>query len=138
MEIKVGVELMTLLNDEEKVAFLIELLERHMSKFPAESNLANYLESIRGFLKTKDPILQKAECSNSELFIDSISHDDDNQITSKHAVGSLIATFDKIKYADSLDAAAIILEFEDNLKQIAKEEAENIYLERWMTDKFQE
>lgn len=59
MEIKVGVGLMTLLNDEEKVAFLIELLERHMSKFPAESNLANYLESIRGFLKTKDPILQK-------------------------------------------------------------------------------
>ncbi len=128
---------MTLLNDEEKVTFLIELLERHMSKFPAESNLANYLESIRGFLKTKDPILQIAVFSNSELFIDSISHDDGNQITSKYMVCSLIATFDKIKYADSLDAAAIILEFEDNLKQIAKEEAENIYLERWMTDKFQ-
>lgn len=66
---------MTLLNDEEKVAFLIELLERHMNKLPGESNFSNYLESICGFLKTKDPILQKAALYNTELFIDSISHE---------------------------------------------------------------
>lgn len=49
-----------------------------MDKLPGESNFSNYLESIRGFLKTKDPILQKAALSNSELFIDSISHDVNN------------------------------------------------------------
>ena len=65
---------MTLLNDEEKVAFLIELLDRQIDNLPGENSFANYLESIRGFLKTKDPILQKAAISNSELFIDNFSH----------------------------------------------------------------
>lgn len=127
---------MTLLNDEEKVTFLIDLLERHIDKLPSENSFVNYLESIRGFLKTKDPILQKTAISNSELFIDNFSHVLNNCITSKQAVGSLIAAFDKVGYADSMDAAAIIIEFEDLLKQMSEEEAEKLYNERWIIDKY--
>lgn len=113
---EVGVELMTLLSDGEKVTFLIELLESHMNKLLRESKFANYLESIRGFLHTKDPILQKAAISNSELFIDSISHDINNQTDTKHVVDSLIAAIDKVGYSNSLDVATIIMEFENMLK----------------------
>lgn len=94
------------------------------------------LESIRGFLKTKDPILQKAAFSNSELFIDNFSYVLNNHITLKQAVGSLIAAFDKVGYADSMDAAVIIIKFEDLLKQMPVEDAENFYKERWITDKY--
>ncbi|WP_442602774.1 hypothetical protein [Paenibacillus sp. KN14-4R] len=126
---------MTLLNDEEKVTFLIGLLERHIDKLPSENSFANYLESIRGFLKTKDPILQKAAFSNSELFIDNFSHTLNNCITSKQAVGSLIAAFEKVGYADSMDVAAVIIEFENLLQRLSIAEVENLYKERWMTDK---
>lgn len=125
---------MTLLNDTEKVALLINVLDRHIDKLPGEDTFANYLESIRGFLKTKDPILQKAAFSNSELFIDNISHSISNQITFKQAIGSLIAAFDKVGYADSMDASAIILEFEELLKQMPIEEAKDIYKERWIAE----
>ncbi|MEK3914202.1 hypothetical protein [Paenibacillus sp. FSL H7-0331] len=127
---------MTLLNDGEKVTILIDLLERHIDKLPSENSFANYLESIRGFLKTKDPILQKAAFSNSELFIDNFSYVLNNHITLKQAVGSLIAAFDKVGYADSMDAAVIIIKFEDLLKQMPVEDAENFYKERWITDKY--
>ncbi|WP_240418714.1 hypothetical protein [Paenibacillus periandrae] len=127
---------MTLPNDGEKVNILIELLERHIDKLPSENSFANYLESIRGFLKTKDPILQKAAFSNSELFIDNFSNVLNNHITSKQAVGSLIAAFDKVGYADSMDAAMIIIKFEDFLKQMPVVDAENFYEERWITDKY--
>lgn len=46
------------------------------------------------------------------------------QITFKQAIGSLIAAFDKVGYADSMDAAAIILTFEKHLTQMNLEEAE--------------
>jgi hypothetical protein len=47
---------MTLLNDAERVAFLISLLDRHINELPSEDTFANYLESLHGFLKTKDPV----------------------------------------------------------------------------------
>lgn len=59
-----------------------------------------------------------------------------NQITIKHATGALIAAFDKVGYVDSMDAAAIILEFEQLLNQMSIEEAENLYNERWAIDKY--
>lgn len=127
---------MTLLSDNEKVTFLINTLERHIEKFPSEDTFANYLESIHVFLKTKDPILQKAAFSNSELFIDNLSHILSNHITFKRAIGSLIAAFDKVGYVDPMDAAAIILEFEQHLKQMPIEEAEKLYKERWTTDRY--
>ncbi|MBY0158730.1 hypothetical protein H0178_23530 [Cytobacillus firmus] len=46
---------LTLLNDSEKVAFLIAVLECHIDKLPSKEIFLNYLESIRAFLKTKDP-----------------------------------------------------------------------------------
>ena len=58
---------MTLLNDEEKVTFLIDLLDRHIDKLRSENSFVNYLESIRVFLKTKDPILQKTAISGNGL-----------------------------------------------------------------------
>ncbi|MGK9250726.1 hypothetical protein [Paenibacillus humicus] len=63
---------MTLLNETEKVYFLIDLLDRHMKKLPNDSPISNYLESILGFLKTKDPILQEAAISNSVLLINNL------------------------------------------------------------------
>lgn len=125
---------MTLLNDSEKVTFLIDVLDRHIDKLSSEETFANYLESIRAFLKTKDPILQKAAYSNSELFMDNLSQDLRNQINSKRAVGSLIAAFEKIGYIDSMDAAAVVIEFENSLSRLSKESAEKLYAERWVTE----
>lgn len=73
---------MTSLNEKEKVAFLIEVLGRHIDKLPSESSFAFYLESICGFLRSRDSILQKAAYSNSELFIDIISYDLTNNVSS--------------------------------------------------------
>lgn len=126
---------MTLLNDTEKVTLLINILDRHIEKLLSEDTFANYLESIRGILKTDDSILQKAAFSNSELFIDNLSHILSNQITFKLAIGALIAALDKLGYVDSMDAAAIILEFEQLLNQMSIEEAENLYYERWAVNK---
>ncbi|MUG74032.1 hypothetical protein [Paenibacillus validus] len=64
---------MALLNETEKVDFLIDLLDQHMQKLPDEDILRNYLESIHGFLKTNDSILQKAAISNSVLFMDNLA-----------------------------------------------------------------
>ncbi len=64
---------MTLLNEKEKVYFLIDLLDMHMKKLPNDSPISNYLESILGVLKTKDPILQEAAISNSVLFINNLA-----------------------------------------------------------------
>ncbi|WP_068773773.1 hypothetical protein [Paenibacillus sp. FJAT-26967] len=122
---------MTLLNDAEKVNSLIHILDRHIKKIPTEGTFAYYLESLCIFLKTKDAILRKEAIYNSELFIDTISHVLRKQLTYKHVIGSLIAAFDKVGYSDSMDAAAIIIEFEQFLKQMPSEEAENVYKERW-------
>ncbi|MEK5478145.1 hypothetical protein NYE70_14660 [Paenibacillus sp. FSL R5-0407] len=65
---------MTLLNDTEKVQFLIGLFDNHMAKLPNESSFRNYIESIQGFLKTDDLILQKAAISNSILFFEILEH----------------------------------------------------------------
>ncbi len=124
---------MTLLDDTEKVAFLISTLNRHIKKLPSENAFANYLESIQIFLSTNDSINQKAAISNSELFIDNLTYQVDNQITAKRAVGTLIASLNKVGYLDAMDAAAIILEFEQLLEQLSLEEAENICKERWET-----
>ncbi len=67
-----GGEDMTLLNETEKVYFLIDLLDRHMKTLPNDSPISNYLESILGFLKTKDPFLQEAAISNSVLLINNL------------------------------------------------------------------
>lgn len=127
---------MSLLNDCEKVAFLIDILNRHIQKLPCGDTFTNYLESICGILKHDDSFLQKAAFANSELFIDALSNILSNQITIKHATGALIAAFDKVGYVDSMDAAAIILEFEQLLNQMSIEEAENLYNERWAIDKY--
>lgn len=44
-----------------------------MKKLPKDSPISNYLESILGFLRTADPILQEAAISNTELFINNIA-----------------------------------------------------------------
>ncbi|BCG60451.1 hypothetical protein [Paenibacillus sp. URB8-2] len=125
---------MTLLNDTEKVIFLINALERHIEKLSSEDIFANYLDSIRCFLNTNDPILQKAAFSNSELFIDNFFHILSNQISFKQAIGTLIAVLDKVGYVDPIDAAAVILEFEQLLKQMPLEETEKLYTVRWASD----
>ncbi|GFN33859.1 hypothetical protein [Paenibacillus xylaniclasticus] len=126
---------MSLLNDSEKVKFLIDVLDRHIDKLSGETTLANYLASIRGFLKTEDPNLQKVAFSNSELFVDNLAYKLNSQISYKQSIGSLIAALDKVGYADSMDAAALILEFEELLNQMPTEEAETIYKERWVDNK---
>ena len=63
---------MSLLNDGEKVAFLIDILNRHIQKLPCGDTFRNYLESICGILKHDDSFLQKAAFANSELFIDAL------------------------------------------------------------------
>ena len=126
---------MSLLNDSEKVKFLIDVLDRHIDKLSGETTLANYLESIRGFLKTEDPNLHKVAFSNSELFADNLAYKLNSQISRKQSIGSLIAALDKVGYADSMDAAALILEFEELLNQMPTEEAETMYKERWIENK---
>ncbi|WP_339372085.1 hypothetical protein [Paenibacillus elgii] len=125
---------MTLLNDTEKVTFLINLLDHHIKKLSKEDIFANYLESIRIFLKTKDSILQKAAFSNSELIIDNLSYTLGNRTTYRQAIGTLVAAFEKVGFTDSMEAAAIILEYEQLLIQMTSDEAENIYKERWETN----
>lgn len=125
---------MPLLNDTEKITFLTRLLDHHLEKLPTNDSLANYLESIRGFLSTDDSILQKAAISNSELFIDTLSRNLSSKITYKQATGTLIAAFNNIGLVDSMDAAAVILEFEKLLDQMTLEEAENLYKESWDVD----
>lgn len=122
---------MTLLNDAEKVNLLVKVLNSHIEKLPKENTCAYYLESVQCFLKTKDSINQKVAFSNSELFIDNLSEELRNRITYRQAIGTLVCAFEKVGYVDSMDAAAIILEFEKLLKEIATEEAEIIYSERW-------
>ncbi|WP_055107612.1 hypothetical protein [Paenibacillus ihumii] len=122
---------MSLLNDGEKVAFLIEILNRHIQKLPCGDTFRNYLESICGVLKHDDLFIQKAAIANSELFIEALSNILSNQITIKQAIGALIAAFDKVGYVDSMDVAAIILEFEQLLNQMSIEEAENLYNKHW-------
>lgn len=69
-----GCESMYLLSDSEKVHFLIDLLDDHMKELADEDPLRNYIESLQCFLKTRDPIVQKAAASNSVLFIDNLAH----------------------------------------------------------------
>jgi hypothetical protein len=112
---------------------LIRTLDRHIKQLHIEDTFSNYLESIRIFLSTKESINQKAAISNSELFIDNLAYHLSDQITVKRAVGTLIASLKKVGYFEAMDAAAIILEFEQLLGQLPLEEAENIYKERWET-----
>ncbi|MBG9734960.1 hypothetical protein [Paenibacillus alvei] len=109
-----------MLNDTEKVTFLIHVLEHHIDRLPKEDTFTNYLESICGFLKTKDPILQKAAYSNSELFIDNISYNLKKQFTLGQVVSSLIVAFDRVGNVDSKNVSAIIHEFEVILEQMSK------------------
>jgi len=64
---------MTLLNETEKVYFLIDLLDRHLIKLPNDSPISNFLESILSFLRTTDPIHQEEAISNSLLFINNLA-----------------------------------------------------------------
>jgi hypothetical protein len=112
---------------------LIRTLDRHIKQLHSKDTFANYLESIRIFLSTKESINQKAAISNSELFIDNLAYHLSDRITVKRAVGTLIASLNKVGYLEAMDAAAIILEFEQLLGQLPLEEAENIYKERWET-----
>lgn len=66
--------------------------------------------------------------------MDNLSQDLRNQINSKRAVGSLIAVFEKFGYIDSMDAAAVVIEFENSLSRLSKESAEKLYAERWVTE----
>ncbi len=86
---------MTLLNDTEKVQFLIGLFDNHTAKLPHDSSFRNYIESIQGFLKTDDPILQKAAISNSILFFENLEH-------SISEIDSIISYFER--YLEELEA----------------------------------
>lgn len=55
--------------------------------------MSNYLESLIGFLKAKDSILQKAAVSNASLFFDNLLYELSDYITSRQTVGALIAAF---------------------------------------------
>ncbi|MDQ0045985.1 hypothetical protein J2T18_000257 [Paenibacillus polymyxa] len=44
---------MSLLSDSEQVELLITILEKHIDQLPHEDGFANYLETIRFFLKTR-------------------------------------------------------------------------------------
>ncbi|MBY0158731.1 hypothetical protein V4V36_28600 [Paenibacillus lautus] len=60
-----------------------------------------------------------------------ISHELKSQITSKQAIGSLIAALDKVGFSDSMDAAAVVIEFESSPNQLPKNKAETLYTNRW-------
>ncbi len=62
-----------MLDDIEKISFLIDVLDRHMKKLPKDSPIRNYLESIQSFLRTTDPIHQEAAIANSVLFINNLA-----------------------------------------------------------------
>ncbi|ASS68156.1 MULTISPECIES: hypothetical protein [Paenibacillus] len=86
---------MRLLNDTEKVQFLIDLFGNHMEKIPSENSFRDYIESIQGFLKTHDSILQKAAISNSILFFENLEH-------SISEIDSIISYFER--YLEELEA----------------------------------
>ncbi|NOJ73115.1 hypothetical protein [Paenibacillus alvei] len=109
-----------MLNDTEKVTFLVNVLEHHIDRLPKEDAFTNYLESIHGFLKTKDPILQKAAFSSSELFIDNISYNLKKQFTLGQVVNSLAVAFDRVGNVDSKDVNAILHEFEAVIEQMPR------------------
>ncbi|MCK8487004.1 hypothetical protein M0651_07470 [Paenibacillus sp. MBLB2552] len=126
---------MSLLSDSEKVKLLISILDDHIDKLPREDNFANYLETIRFFLKTKDPIIQKAAVSTSGILIENAANNLRVQISIKQAVGTLIGAFDKVGYPEAIDAAAVILKFEELLERMSPKEAKGVYDERWTTNK---
>ncbi|WP_339186017.1 hypothetical protein NST37_24780 [Brevibacillus sp. FSL K6-6036] len=84
---------MTLLNDTEKVQFLISLFDNHIEKLPTEGTFRNYIESIQYFLKSDDSIIQKAAISNCNLFFENLEH-------SISEIDSLISYFER--YSEEL------------------------------------
>lgn len=126
---------MSLLNDSEKVELLISILDNHIVKLPHEDSFSNYLETIRFFLKTKDPIIQKTAVSTSSIYIENVAYSLHTQMNLKQAVGILIGAFDKVGYTDAMDTAAVIIKFEELFEQMSAEEAKNKYVERWTIDK---
>ncbi len=125
---------MSLLNDTEKVESLISILDNHIDKLPHEDSFANYLETIRFFLKTKDPIIQKSAVSTSSILIENVAFNLYTKINLRQAAGTLIGAFDKVGYTDAVDTAAVILKFEELLQQMSAEEAINVYVDRWRTE----
>jgi len=126
---------LSLLSDSEKMELLISILNHHIDKIPYNESFTNYLEAIRFFLKTKDPIIQKAAVSTSNILIENVVYNLSTQFNLKQAVETLIGAFDKVGYIDAIDTAAVILKFEELLVQMSSEEAKNVYVERWKTVK---
>lgn len=125
---------MSLLSDSEKVELLISILDNLIDQLPHEDSFGNYLETIRFFLKTKEPIIQKAAVSTSDTLIENVAYILRTQISLKQSVGALISTFDRVGYADVMDTAAVILKFEELREQMSAGEAKKVYVERWVTD----
>lgn len=53
-------------------------------------------------------------------------------ITHNQAIGFLIAAIKKIEYLEDMDAAHIVLTFEEMLSELSNEEAEQIFREVWL------
>lgn len=121
------------MSETEKIDIMISLLIAHYEKVQQENTLSNYLESLIGFLKAKDSILQKVAVSNASLFFDNLLYELSDYITSRQAVGALIAAFDKVGYPEAFDAANIILKFEENLLEMSSDEKNKVYKDRWDT-----
>lgn len=86
---------MTLLNETEKVQFLMGLFENHLAKLPNGSSHRDYIESIQGFLKTDDSVIQKAAISKSIQFFENLER-------SISEIDSLISYFER--YSEKLEA----------------------------------
>lgn len=55
------------------------------------------------------------------------------KITHTQAIGYLIATVEKVHFPEPMDAAYVVLTFEELLNELSNEEAEKIYREVWLT-----
>ncbi len=55
------------------------------------------------------------------------------KITHTQAIGYLIAAVNKVQFPETIDAAYVVLTFEELLNELSSEEAEKIYREVWLT-----
>ncbi|ASS68157.1 MULTISPECIES: hypothetical protein [Paenibacillus] len=55
------------------------------------------------------------------------------KITHTQAIGYLIAAVEKVQFPEAMDAAYVVLTFEELLNELSSEEAEKIYREVWLT-----
>ncbi|AVV56268.1 hypothetical protein C7121_08975 [Paenibacillus glucanolyticus] len=54
------------------------------------------------------------------------------KITHTQAIGYLIAAVEKVQFPEAMDAAYVVITFEELLNELSSEEAEKIYREVWL------